>query len=540
MKKMSTWNLKILIASTPKTGNTWLKSLLASVYQLPMVDLPLAFSADAAEECGRRWIAHQHYMVDANLLTWAKQHKVVLITTIRHPGDVLVSLYHYVHNYHTTKAKEFGGGLTALVGDQDKMGQHTLAFVEDFYFILLNISITWMYAGASQVVRYEDLWRDPIGVLEALTARIQPVARDVIERAVDQHDITLVRKLSGANALFFRQGSIGGWHDAIPAPIVDRLRDMEPYPALFTALGYTLDPHDPLMTLPAKPRISHNPFRDTGMFSNGVAAPPITARLYLSFELAEARKRWPNPTDVQAPRSFFAWLNAPAEQEPSRAQPAPLISNLAAYIYNTRPGMHAKYPDVYSQNRLDWIFWFIRVAPKEYMLDDSFVEPLRTSLLDWFQQPAPTDPNRSDALPPITNLAVHIYQLRPDVQAVYPDLYGADRVKYLLWVLQNGLHEHKFEPIFVQRFREHFLAWVNDPAPDVPQSPQPLLLITRLAAHLYRTRADLQQTFTDPFGKQRIDYVTWFVGEYAWIPGVTRSTIQSWAQGYLNEQSVHK
>ena len=98
--KYSPRDLKIMIVSTPKTGNTWLQHLLAAIYDLPTVKLGFPFGPAAASALGERWIMHQHYAPEPVLLDWPKQNGVVLITTIRHPGDVLLSLYHHVHAYN--------------------------------------------------------------------------------------------------------------------------------------------------------------------------------------------------------------------------------------------------------------------------------------------------------------------------------------------------------------------------------------------------------------------------------------------------------
>ena len=54
-------DLRILVASTPRTGNTWVKLLLSEIYDLPIVDLPIPFDRAYVETLGERWIGHQHY-----------------------------------------------------------------------------------------------------------------------------------------------------------------------------------------------------------------------------------------------------------------------------------------------------------------------------------------------------------------------------------------------------------------------------------------------------------------------------------------------
>jgi glycosyltransferase involved in cell wall biosynthesis len=58
------------------------------------------------------------------------------------------------------------------------------------------------------------------------------------------------------------------------------------------------------------------------------------------------------------------------------------------------------------------------------------------------------------------------------------------------------------------RFITNLLAWLNEPTDDAP-SNQPL--VTHLALALYKQRSDLQQTFPDVLGRDRVEYVRWFV-----------------------------
>jgi hypothetical protein len=119
--RVSTWqsgqrscleNLKVLIVSTPKTGNTWIKFLLAALYHLPLREptLPLDLTQFAA--WGPRWVAHQHLWPSTELLDWLREERVTIITTVRHPADILVSLYHYVRA--ATDRSNFDVALQAL------------------------------------------------------------------------------------------------------------------------------------------------------------------------------------------------------------------------------------------------------------------------------------------------------------------------------------------------------------------------------------------------------------------------------------------
>lgn len=50
--------LRILILSTPKTGNTWLRHLLAGEYRLPQFYVPPPLDCAKLDKAGERWVAN--------------------------------------------------------------------------------------------------------------------------------------------------------------------------------------------------------------------------------------------------------------------------------------------------------------------------------------------------------------------------------------------------------------------------------------------------------------------------------------------------
>lgn len=377
-------HLRIMIVSTPKTGNTWLKSLLSHIYRLPIVQLGTSFSPAEMEALGPRWVAHQHYVPQGALVASAEKEDVKFVTTVRHPGDVLVSMFHHVRNF-TDRPGASNRPASEMLPDGDTMGEHTVAFVRNTFFKSLDISLGWMRSGKTRVIRYEDLWRDPVPALEALTCSIHGTSRARIERAVEICDFNLMRAVD-ADPEFFRKGEVGNWKRALPRYILDILRHMEPYPDQFAALGYTLDLSDPLTTLPKVPRVSKNPFRDISHFANGVPVPPVAVRCYLSLDPAECR-RWDNLEETTTD-SFYGWLNAPAEGDPRRGEGVRTVTNLASYVHRTRSDLQKAFPDLFGKDRFRFVQWFIHNAEQRYELDEAFIEPLRggVSGLETFQE----------------------------------------------------------------------------------------------------------------------------------------------------------
>ncbi len=251
----NTDNLKILIVSTPKTGNTWIKYLLANLYDLPIGELnSIEFNVAEAEALGPRWVAHQHYAARPDLIDWAERNGVVLVTTLRHPCDVLVSLFHYVRAFGAEVVFSERDRAPIMALDEGTIGEHTAAYVRDGFSTALDISLSWLRSGKSCVVRYEDLKHDPVAALEVLTASIQEVRLERIRDVAGAWTFEQMRHMPGMDPRFFRKGQVGGWRSELPPMIVDLLRQ-GPYPAQFAALGYSLDQDYSLIPLSRVPLV---------------------------------------------------------------------------------------------------------------------------------------------------------------------------------------------------------------------------------------------------------------------------------------------
>jgi hypothetical protein len=72
---------------------------------------------------------------------------VVFVCPVRHPGDVLVSLWHHVRNRKGAKTPaDFDySDSAAMLGDgSSALGEHTRRFVETGFHYYLNLSIAWL------------------------------------------------------------------------------------------------------------------------------------------------------------------------------------------------------------------------------------------------------------------------------------------------------------------------------------------------------------------------------------------------------------
>jgi hypothetical protein len=477
--------LKIIVVGTPKTGNTWVKHLLAEAYGLTPVRLSPEFDPAEAEAAGPRWISHQHFLPHHDLLAWGAAHQAVFVSVVRHPGDALVSLWHHMQKQSGRDLLASGDALQAaeiLREGTDLAGDSTRTFVTHGFHLYLNLSIAWLALPGVRALRYEDLWECPVETLRALTASILPVSDERLRHAICACELGVMQALLDPQKTLVRQGGTGGWRTALPPAIKAQLATLDPYPAQFAALGYTMDESDPANT--PQPRAARvvGPFGADNTFSDGTRAAPIMMRAYFDQPAAQ-RNRWANPR-LTAGDSFFTWLNRPAAADPAVGR-VPVITELAHYIYSVRPDVHQAFPQPFGADRSAFFDWFLFTARQEYGLPRGFVaqnpfcearhfadgtpvarvlvraylalpaaqrekwpDPAATgegSFLAWLNAPAAADPARGALAPAITELAAYLHSIRPDVRALLPDLYGTHRVAYVKWFLSSAVREYELD-----------------------------------------------------------------------------------------------
>jgi hypothetical protein len=185
-------NLRIVVAAPPKTGNMWIKCLLASIYDLqwlPSASIPRDSSPEAFRELveggtfPRGSIFHRHYAYSSEFCRAAETASVHIVTIIRDPYDLFVSMYFHAQNF-PDRAQRENRPLAAVIG---KPLDHpdVLGYLGRDFGASLEMANGWIQSGRSILIRYEDLHRDPVAALMRATDRIRAVPRAVIERAIE-------------------------------------------------------------------------------------------------------------------------------------------------------------------------------------------------------------------------------------------------------------------------------------------------------------------------------------------------------------------
>ncbi|MGH8474372.1 MAG: sulfotransferase domain-containing protein [Methylococcales bacterium] len=223
--------MRIIIASQPKTGNVWIRRLLAEIYGLADLNESLD---DKIPKNGVAFfhfveqglfpddsIIQEHYFPNpTRVIKPARKIGARLVTMLRNPYDAFVSFFHYVNNFPERFTKNPASVLIGKTIDHPDV----LGYVEDHFREHLKLSLKWVQSGASIIIRYEDLLADPVVTLEELTGLIHSVERCRIEEVVGGNSADRMKAQGGWLAKHVRSGSVGDWKTQLSEAHIEAFR----------------------------------------------------------------------------------------------------------------------------------------------------------------------------------------------------------------------------------------------------------------------------------------------------------------------------
>jgi hypothetical protein len=207
--------LRLALVGTPRSGNTWLRRILAAGYvlegdrgrQLAVHD-PAAADWEN-EESG--YIVQVHLARESVYERLFASHAVRVVVPSRHPFDVLISVLNYATKVHNTEL-----WLNAKGGDESLIrGLHPChpRFLEyargPRAAALLAVSAAWSQAPGAIRLRYEDLVASPISTLNRVASEIGEKPEAKWETVCGNHTMELLRLKDGRDHHW--QGRPGLW-----------------------------------------------------------------------------------------------------------------------------------------------------------------------------------------------------------------------------------------------------------------------------------------------------------------------------------------
>lgn len=372
-----------MILSTPKTGNTWLRWLLHYAYGTPIVELPNEWDDQFAATLPASFVTHQHLPPSESLVRWLVQNRVAVLTTIRHPGDTFISLFHFV------KWSDDGAdpALTSLKDDGDSPGRNAQRYLQYSFPQAYALSLSWARLGAF-TVRYEDLLANPVEELRRITQTIAPIHDDRIRAAAFLCKPEQLTRPGLVDPRHLRVATARRWTVELGGEHLELLRRQQPYRGACERYGY--DWHRDAAASATFNYDTIDPFHGLNCFDNGEPIGPTLAKIYYH-DVGNAFRRWPEPATT-AGESFWKWLIEPLEAARGIERfPQATLTNLMWSIYRMRTDLRVAYPDPLHGDRIRFANWFIGQANTEFALAWGLVSPIADAYCDFLQIDTPTE-----------------------------------------------------------------------------------------------------------------------------------------------------
>jgi hypothetical protein len=234
---------RIAILGTPRSGNTWLRAMLRSMYALP--DFAEHDPADIPwDELPPHAIVNLHALPTPILRKRLADFRVVAI--VRHPLDTLISILHFApfHSASDGWLLGQGGGEGAIRGATPVSPEFVEYATGPRTAALFSVSRLWWDVPGVIRVRYEDLVENTVGELSRVAAELQiPIAQSA-ENVAKAHALDAMRGRHVSYRQHVWKGRPGHWRRFLPKEVAERIAAA--HRQSFTPLGYACDPNKAL------------------------------------------------------------------------------------------------------------------------------------------------------------------------------------------------------------------------------------------------------------------------------------------------------
>ncbi|MBV8376226.1 MAG: sulfotransferase domain-containing protein [Verrucomicrobia bacterium] len=226
--------LRIAIISSPRSGNTWTRLVLARALNLQEIavhnwtDLPGELPTDC--------IVQIHWYREPNFQSFLRENKFRLIVLARHPLDVFLSMLHFVR-YEPMTARWLEGNCAIppeLIDSSPASAAFSRYATSWGAENLLSISYQWWHDPSALRIRYEELVRDPKGKFTAI-AKVFDRTTERIETILQENNLENFRSMPNRHGW---RGQPGLWQQLIPTTTA--LRVYAYHCRVFNALGYPI------------------------------------------------------------------------------------------------------------------------------------------------------------------------------------------------------------------------------------------------------------------------------------------------------------
>ena len=177
--------VRIALLSSPRSGNTWLRQMLAQVLDLSeqAVHRPEQVCWQALPE---RYILQLHWPPEPAFLSQLQEHGFRSVVLARHPLDVLISILAFCQHNATDDWLGGAGGDERRLAASSPLSEEFVDYATGpRASALLAVSAGWWQLADVCRLRYEDLCLDAAGQMSALLSALKLVPRRALVEVID-------------------------------------------------------------------------------------------------------------------------------------------------------------------------------------------------------------------------------------------------------------------------------------------------------------------------------------------------------------------
>jgi hypothetical protein len=229
-------SLRIAVISTPRSGNTWVRSVLGDILGLQQFAV---HNYTELETVPDRCIVQLHWYREPNFQRFLSDYRFKTLVLARHPLDVLVSILNFIrHEPLTARWLEGNAEIPSSLVGQPPTSPEFLKYATSWGAEnVLGISYQWWHEPAAIKVRYEELVQRPLEALLHLARAFDPAARDD-SGAIGRFGLPFFQQLPNKHGW---QGQPGLWRQLIV--YFDARTIYRRHKRMFDVMGYSVRPY---------------------------------------------------------------------------------------------------------------------------------------------------------------------------------------------------------------------------------------------------------------------------------------------------------
>lgn len=227
--------VRLALLSSPRSGNTWLREVLALAYGLEQI--ALHDQAQLPSELPERVIVQMHCDRTEGLIHRWNEERVRVVSVARHPFDALISMLHFARHERDVSRWPGGEHLGPVVGANPASDEFARFAVGPGAGRLLAVTPQWWCAPGTVRLRYEQMCQDPVSTLEAVRKDLGDEPLWPFASALSSRPLGYFQAMPNHHGW---RGEPGLWRSLLIPDLAYRIRTAHPEP--FEALGYACDP----------------------------------------------------------------------------------------------------------------------------------------------------------------------------------------------------------------------------------------------------------------------------------------------------------